>query len=223
MKTLIFSDSHLGKRFDPRKFDFLKKIIKEADRVIINGDFWEGFEMKFEEFINSKWKALFHLLKAKKTVYIYGNHDEKELSTPKTKLFSVKQTYLHKFKIKNKTFVIEHGQRLLPLIDELIFNKLFGINPPEKFNILFEYFEGTMIRLFPRFYIRQVYERFGTMLKTKVKKTAKKNEIYIFGHTHFADIDESNNFVNSGFIKHGLGQYLVIDEGGNIKAKEEKY
>ena len=73
MKTIIFSDTHIGKRCDRRRFEYLKKIISDADRVIINGDFRDHV-VKSDKFMNSKWKELFPLLKSKKTIFIYGNH-----------------------------------------------------------------------------------------------------------------------------------------------------
>ncbi len=53
MKTLIFSDTHLTNKPDPKRMAFLKKIINEADRVIINGDFWDGVFISFDQFLSS--------------------------------------------------------------------------------------------------------------------------------------------------------------------------
>ena len=66
MKYLIFSDSHLNDFFDERKFNFLKRIILNSDRVIINGDFWEAYDLKINSFISSKWNKLFKYLKKNK-------------------------------------------------------------------------------------------------------------------------------------------------------------
>lgn len=71
MKTLIFSDTHLTKKFDLKKFLFLKRIIESADQVIINGDFWDSWFSDFNGFLKSGWKDLFHSLKEKETIYIY--------------------------------------------------------------------------------------------------------------------------------------------------------
>jgi predicted phosphodiesterase len=94
MKILVISDVHLDNAFEKPKYRFLKKIIRRADRVIINGDFWDGYLVKFQQFIQSPWKSLFPLLKSKKTIYIYGNHDKKILSDKHTALFSDIQTRL---------------------------------------------------------------------------------------------------------------------------------
>ena len=63
MKILVFSDTHLSSTFEEKKFNLLKEIISRADRVIINGDFWEGYLISFKEFLDSRWKELFPLLK----------------------------------------------------------------------------------------------------------------------------------------------------------------
>ena len=92
MKYLVFSDTHLTPKFDHRKFSVLKEAIDQADRAVICGDFWEGFGNSFDDFVSSKWsETLFPLLKKKKTVYLYGNHDKKEYANDRVSLFSVKQ------------------------------------------------------------------------------------------------------------------------------------
>jgi len=96
MTILVFSDTHLTHRFNKKKFLFLSRIIKKADKVIINGDFWDGHISSFHRFINSKWSMLFKLLKQKKTVYIYGNHDRKEYCDSRVSSFSTIQTTHYK-------------------------------------------------------------------------------------------------------------------------------
>ena len=78
MKILLFSDSHLRIRFEQKKFNFLKRIIYEADKVIILGDFWEGSLETFDRFVNSDWKNLFPLLKEKHTVMMKNKKQIKE-------------------------------------------------------------------------------------------------------------------------------------------------
>jgi len=43
MKIAIFSDTHLRLPFEERKFKFLERVIKNVERIIINGDFWDGY------------------------------------------------------------------------------------------------------------------------------------------------------------------------------------
>ena len=99
MRYLIFSDTHLTPKYEPKKFAVLKNAIEQADRVIINGDFWEGFVCTFNEFVESPWsKELFPLLKKKKAVYLFGNHDRESLANERASLFSDKQMKKYSFK-----------------------------------------------------------------------------------------------------------------------------
>ncbi len=66
---LIFSDTHLTTKYDRKKFELLSKLIGSSDRVIINGDFYEGYVINFGQFIASPWRNLFPLLKEKKAIY----------------------------------------------------------------------------------------------------------------------------------------------------------
>ena len=109
MKTLVISDTHLDTTFDEKKYAFLRSIIERADRVILNGDFWEGITISFDDFIKSEWKSLFPLLKQKQTIYLYGNHDRKEYNDERVQLFSAAQGDSHILKEENTTYHIQHG------------------------------------------------------------------------------------------------------------------
>ncbi len=96
MKKLIISDTHLT-NFNKRQFIFLQDLISSVDQVIINGDFWDSWCVSFEKFVNSKWQDLFDLLLEKNTIYIYGNHDPKDLNDERTSLFAVKSCDSYQF------------------------------------------------------------------------------------------------------------------------------
>src|SRR3982750_365904 len=91
MKTLIFSDSHLYGRFEETKFKFMWYLINSVDHVIINGDFWDGYIIDFNEFLATPWNELFPLLKERRSIYIYGNHDIVPPTDPRASLFSARQ------------------------------------------------------------------------------------------------------------------------------------
>ncbi|OGK62004.1 hypothetical protein A2334_03990 [Candidatus Roizmanbacteria bacterium RIFOXYB2_FULL_38_10] len=215
MKTLVFSDTHLGRVFEEEKYLFLKKRIEKVDQVVINGDFWDGYLTSFDAFLKSPWNQLFPLLKKKRTIYIYGNHDRKAFSDKKTSLFSIVQTRKYVLQNGGKTFVFEHGDRLLPSIDDRI---------PLSKQVLYytTSFYTSVERVLTRS-IRGTTRIWGFALNNKLKKFIEgKSEFFIFGHTHFAEFDLSHRFVNSGFIQHGLAQYLLI-VNGNISPKQEWY
>ena len=198
-----------------QKFLFLKKLIKDADRIIINGDFWEGFTMTLEDLLQSEWKQLLELLTTKDTIYIVGNHDAQARNMhkhfPKMKLVNEKFV----FKEGGKRYIVQHGhqynltfQRYLPLHLE---------DKPTSFAwLVYTYisFERFMIRRLGTWPLQTTYRIFNRELKKAIKKEAKKNDIFIFGHTHAPEMDMVNQFANSGIVRHGLGQYLELTEKG---------
>jgi predicted phosphodiesterase len=212
MKTLIFSDSHLGLPFEEKKYKFIEGIIKPVDKVIINGDFWEGFFMNFSQFVESPWKNLFPLLKQKHAVYIFGNHDEEEMSDERVSLFSTEQRDKIELKINDKTLIVEHGHRHA-------FLQNFDNRFISKHSIRFE-------KVMTRKTGNRFHKLLGIRLNKKIKKALqdqlKKDEIYICGHTHYAEMDKDYQFINSGIVDYGLGQYLMV-ENDRIVAKEEWY
>ncbi len=223
MRVLIFSDTHLTVRFEQEKYDFLKRIVSDCDQVVINGDFWDGAITTFDKFVNSDWKSLFPLLKQKNTVYVYGNHDRRENSDERVSLFSVKQTYRHILKQNNKTFIIEHGHQTQPAI----FEKL-DIFPHSRIfvvflNNFFSVFEKSVIKLLGNKTLQhKLYGKLNRETKQNIKELDLRNAIYICGHTHSPEIDLKNNFINTGFIRHSIAQYIMI-ENGKAELKEEKY
>ncbi|MBI1862891.1 metallophosphoesterase [Candidatus Microgenomates bacterium] len=217
MRYLIFSDSHLTHHFDASKYAVLKEAISHADRVIINGDFWDGFSTTFEQFVQSPWKDnLFPLLKKKKTVYIYGNHDAAAYSDKRASLFSEKQATTYAFDSGDITIHCEHGNRLVPLIDEWLHTRM-----PPAANKIYSTFEDAMVKVFAHSYLRLAYAKFNKIAKEKIRSEGHTNYVAI-GHTHFAEHDAANRFLNSGIIQHGLAQYIYIEDG-TITPVEKKY
>ncbi len=220
MKTLIISDTHLDFPFEQSKLDFLKKIITGSDRVIINGDFWDGQQITFDSFVKSRWSELFPLLLAKKAVYIYGNHDLKKYADERVNLFSDKQHTRYKLKVKNKHLIFEHGNRLYRFVDEAPLKVL----TPSGFIMKFIAFhiEKPLIKLLGPKIIKSAGKKYNDIIKKKIKKELKKNEIFVCGHTHSAEYSPDEQFINSGFMKYGIAQYILIHDD-TITLKEEYY
>ncbi len=219
MKTLVISDTHLDLPFDEKKFVLLSRIINDADRVIINGDFWEGFLLTFDEFYTSRWNNLFPLLKKKKAVYIFGNHDAKEYNDPeKIKEFSYIQTDRYTFRENESVFIFEHGHRILPL------EKSKPDVKDPKFHQMVrkvDSLERLFIRYFGTFY-QALVSGFNTVVKNRIQHELKDNELFFCGHTHIHEINHKKRFYNTGIIKHGLAQYIYI-ENGEIIPRKERY
>lgn len=211
MKILIFSDSHLTENFEEKKFNFLKKIIQQSDSVIINGDFWDGYRTTFDRFISSDWNKLFPLLKSKKTVYIHGNHDRETYIDQNASLFSDLQTHTYRLQLNGKVFIIEHGHRFYPLFDEIL---------PRILNKVSTIIVGFFLRNISL--LRFILKRANRIIKIKVQKELKNNEIFVCGHSHWAEFDLKNQFINTGFIEDGLAKYLLI-HNGRLIPKIERY
>ncbi|OGK08791.1 hypothetical protein A2767_02680 [Candidatus Roizmanbacteria bacterium RIFCSPHIGHO2_01_FULL_35_10] len=211
MKILVFSDSHLTDKFEIKKFNFLKRIISEADQVIINGDFWDGEMTTFNQFIASDWNKLFPILKERKTVYIYGNHDRKSYSNNKVNLFSLKQGYIYNLKQNGINYIIEHGNRFFITPDEFL---------PRSITRYSTLITGFFMQKFT--FLQFILKKANEIMKSKIQKELKNNDIYVCGHSHWSEFDLKNNFINTGCIESGLAQYLIIDDQ-KITPMEERY
>ena len=214
MKYLIFSDTHLTQRFDERKFKFLVKISEKADRVIINGDFWDGYLTTFSGFVNSEWKILFPRLLAKKAIYIYGNHDSPDLSDNRVSLFSVEQHFQILVKSGNLNLRIEHGQEIFRMPDKS-FPKLVQKIGTAAHNLLRYYHYRIDKNGYLEYYRRP--NRHFKMISRSLKK-----EVLVVGHSHGGEYSEEENFANSGFIDWGYGSYLTV-ENDKITFHAEEY
>ena len=219
MKLLVISDTHLNLPFSIEKYTILKRIISQSDRVILNGDFWEGYLLRFDQFLKSDWKKLFPMLREKHTIYIYGNHDKQIFSDERTQQFSVKQTNRYMEKIGPYTFIFEHGNRVIPLIDD---NRNWNI-PPRRMLLVSNLLHKYMIRFFGNTFLQLCFGRLNMRGIKNLKKELHPGEIFVCGHTHAKRLDIPNQFVNSGVSKHGVIQWLWIDENGAISPQEQWY
>lgn len=224
MQTLIFSDTHLHPYYEPRKADFLVKIINEADRVIINGDFWDGDLWSFDDFIKSPWNKLFPVLKAKNAIYIYGNHDPIEKADERVNLFSSSQELTLKLKYGKRTFIVTHGDQY-----DLTFHNWFEKGLGNFLAHFKPFLYGLMLgeEILMRFWDDRIsqkkLQRFNEEIKQQMTSKDVPNTWLVCGHTHSAELDLKKQFVNSGFIRAGVGQYLTINETGFILLHEERY
>lgn len=210
MKILIFSDAHLTAWFNLRKFDFLAKIISEADRVIINGDFWDGYLTSFDKFVKSDWSRLFPILKAKKAIYIYGNHDKTKWCDTRVNLFSDQQQKMLKIKFKEKELIIEHGHRLKKAIGDkckwMTQNKVLCNIALYGRQVFTRLVGPDIVNITPPVIVKH------RKMKAWAKKKLKDNQILIAGHSHRAYFGPDEHYINTGFINGTHAQYVIIDE-----------
>lgn len=220
MKIIIFSDTHLTCKFERDKFEFLKNLIVNADKVVINGDFWEGYLILFDEFVKSKWNELFLLLRQKNTVYIYGNHDKKKWMNQNVFLFCDELVSRYKFRSGNKEFNVSHGDKIYISI---------GDKHPKLANKCTA-FISMNIR---NWGVKIMGWNFNEKFYWSSKKTHKvlmgwakdhfcQNQYFVFSHSHFPEIKDEINFINLGHIGQNLASYVMIEDG-RIKLIKEKY
>jgi len=207
MQVLVFSDTHLTKKFEPKRYLFLKNLIQQADRVVINGDFWEASLISLKEFTASPWKKLFPLLKAKKAIYLYGNHDHQQLATNEIREFSLKQADHYQFKLGGRTYHIRHGDTLE---EPHLFENSYWLR--YLYETLKNIYLKIGIRLFGEKFMRQS-KFFNNHIKNYYSEV-RKQAILVTGHSHSQVNEPQNNYINTGFINFGIAQYLLIDEQG---------
>lgn len=215
MKILIFSDTHLDSKFEPKKLDYLNDIVSMADKVIINGDLWEGYDYSFDQFLRSPWKSLLKKLKHKNSIYLHGNHDPAIwVDAQKASVFSDELHDSYKLEIGDKKFHIEHGHRRVASLENLFpfFKKraLFLASKPFERQAFFHN-KGCL---------RRIYEYQNNKIKKWIQHTMDDSNFFVTGHTHYQEF--SDNFINLGAIRYGVAQHMWIN-GGEIELVDERY
>lgn len=216
LRLLIFSDTHLSSVFEEKKFLALQKLIDDADLVIINGDFWDYYLTTWEDFLASKWNQLFPLLKSKKAIYIYGNHDLKEFSDERVHLFSDQQAEGVKLNLGTRKLNIQHGHLIVPS-PELYFpflRKKALVRLAQRFEESDLFYLGKRVMM-------KISQRNNNQIR-KFAKNLEENEILICGHTHLAEYSVEGRYINTGVVKYGRAQGLMI-KNGKLIVTNEKY
>lgn len=211
MTVLVISDTHLGKTFNPKKYDYLYDLFSKYSLIVLNGDFWDYYSFSFEDFLNSKWSDLFEIMKDK-TIYIYGNHDKKEYADERVSLFSKEQHEEYCLPIGNKTFIFTHG------------HKIDGFKQNEKAWFV------TLDRLLKLNDIGLVLDYlsiyFAKNRDANFKGFAKNlsdNEVLVVGHKHIPLVNLKEKYVLGGSVLFGRAYYLVISDSGEVIVIEERY
>lgn len=219
MRTVVISDTHLSHRFDAAKNRLLIQITSSADRVIINGDFWDMFMCSEDAFLNSRWERLFNILAEKDVVYLYGNHDPQKTSTRVTERIASSAGAQFTLEVGGRKIFIEHGHRIVKGHDARLpallkrHAKIFNLP------LLIHY------DLFPRIFSTGFYNRyakFNSILKSFYANQDASVDLYINGHTHFAEDDQNGKYMNSGTITGGHAWWIEI-ENDSIKLKYSTY
>jgi predicted phosphodiesterase len=212
-KILIFSDAHFTPGFNQDSFSKLKKLIEQADQVVINGDLWEGYFFKFDDFLNSKWNQLFPLLKEKKTIYIYGNHDPEKAVDDRANQFADLVTDKYEFSSGGKDFVCLHGHQYIESPSKT--SALIKV----KFLLCILYLAYYLLILVLRRKFWKIYQFENDRLK-KIQKQEFPGKYLVTGHTHL--MEQTDFFINTGSLSFGFFEYTWI-ENGEIRQYSETY
>lgn len=227
MKTVIISDTHLTAKFNKNQFEYIKNAIGDADKVIINGDLWDGYEISFDRFVKSKWSKLFPLLKSKNTHYIFGNHDKEAWCDERVELFSVSTGYEAIVDMSgNRQVHISHGDFTLPKF-KMVYEKsrfmLRLLTIP--YNLIY-FIEWGLAHSFAwdkeKFVFWESKRYTNRQLKSSIDLAKSPYAWHVFGHSHLPEVDPSYRFINSGFIMMGLGSHVEITDN-NIELHKSKY
>jgi predicted phosphodiesterase len=209
-RIIVLSDCHLDSRFDEHVFLKFKKIIEKADVLVINGDFWADSAGSFEKFITSKWQKLFPLLKAKKTYYIFGNHDMPILSDERIYQFCEWAGFRLKIKAGDISLHIEHGHLLSGNLVRNLFIA-FQRHPKLLKYVTFPYglYENSakFVTSRTRF---NLMKKLNTEFKTSRLWVSTEDEYFFMGHTHVPEFDVNARYVNTGLTHNGHFNYVEV-------------
>ncbi len=217
--TLVISDTHLCDPFEPKKQAFLQKLFSQHDRIILNGDFWEGYWYTFDEFLNSKWSSLFLTLKKKQTIYIYGNHDRENYSDSRREQFCVQAVWRHEETIGGIRYIFEHGNRLALKFDE----KVHMQRVSRIFFIPLYLTEMFIVRILGLKFFHMMFGKLNRKIKRLIKHELKDGEIFVCGHTHVKEYAPGSQFINTGVNKYGFTEYGIIDQSGIMTLHTKRY
>lgn len=220
MSTLVISDMHLCEPFEQAKYDHLMRLFTTHDHIILNGDFWEGYWYDFDEFLHSRWSGLFGVLKAKRAIYIYGNHDRETYSDSRREVFSDWAGWRYERQIGPYHYIFEHGNRLALKFDEQhhmqrVSRTLF---------IPFTLIEMFIVRVMGLKFFHMLFGKLNRQIKLALKSELSPGDVYVCGHTHVRERGAADGFVNTGVNKYTFSEYGVIDDTtGEIKLHSHRY
>jgi UDP-2,3-diacylglucosamine pyrophosphatase LpxH len=223
VKYLVISDLHLSEKFELKKFNTLKKLVEEHDKVIIVGDFWDAWKVNFDDFINSEWSKLFPVLKKKKAIYVFGNHDPKLLCNDRVEEFSDISDEAVELEIGKESYTFMHGDKISRRRLSGYKKKYFGVVNINNKSLLSRILR-TILNFLSNFVPAVIMESSGAglFLNREIKNQHSNSSFIVCGDSHSPELDIENKFINSGFWGRNIYSYVTIDETGP-KLFIEKY
>jgi len=220
-KAAVISDLHLGSVtcLHHQIMHFLKAVhAGEYSLLVIAGDLLENTNRLRME--SRDWKVLSKLRKMSNDldiVWVNGNHDayHPEVVAALLGIHYVGEDY--RVLTKNNTVVCIHGHQF----DKYISKHLWTTFVLGWLYLLIQRFDR-------RHRIAHTVKRWTKNVSAcapRVKNGALEvyhdgNQFVICGHTHKAEIDQENQYANTGSWTELRGNYIIIDEDGNVDLKE---
>lgn len=232
LSTLILSDTHIGEKFFTERFQALFQLFEKYDQIILNGDFLDDF-WEYEKTITSQWRPLFELLKTKKVIYLFGNHDIDSVALrDATSNFITEYANEYYLPVGEKELVIMHGHTIYPRLGGLLYEEQLttGRKIAQKIMRLLAHVLYPVV-LIVRFFIEQhsslvklqrpIIMRQNNQMKQYAKNNLASHQILVCGHSHLIEDAQQTNFINIGANCYERLEYLsIIDDSLELKTQE---
>ncbi len=214
----------MSKKFNQKLFDELTKLISKSDRVVINGDFWEGLAISFDDFLESGWNKLFPLLKQKETVYVYGNHDHQIYSDDRVYRFCNQAVGEYLLATPLRSYLFRHGHEFLfpKHTDECL--RKHKNQSGTRMKRLRLAVAGLVQSAGFGVFGAKVLPGFINYIPAKKRwSVGMPGQLLVCGHTHRPYHSSQNDFVDIGFFNYGWANYMEIDDTGDFKLISRRY
>ena len=216
MKRVIVSDTHIGTKFykSEELLQFLDTV--DCDELVLAGDIIDF--IKIPVFTERCLQIIEKMKKAKKIVYVVGNHDEGLLGLVGKKVMGVEFVKRYEFEEEGRTFRIEHGDAYdKGVLHNRIFVKFLSVIQ----NML----EFTFNFDFTTWWTNIQIKKHKLRSVIHILRHHPKIDVFIMGHTHNPEaliwVDEDENiktYINSGdWVTH---QTYVTVEGGVARLRK---
>ena len=216
---IIVSDLHLTKDFDQEKYNYLEKLFKKADQLIIAGDFWSYYSCTLDQFLKSKWNGFFSLMLEKNCIHIYGNHDRKEWSHSGEKIYCSKACDYYDIEQEGIKIRIEHGHKIFgDSITNPTFLKVHRWLQVDRINYAIQ---DLLIKILGVEKYSSIGIKINEIYKEEAKRRNMEGTYLLTAHSHKAEISTKEHYLNPGFIRAGYASYILVND--KISLIKERY
>tara|TARA_Y100000034_G_scaffold135716_2_gene208759 strand:- start:1345 stop:1998 length:654 start_codon:yes stop_codon:yes gene_type:complete len=210
MKRVIISDTHIGTKFYKAEelLEFLKS--EDFDELVLGGDIIDF--IKIPVFTERCLQIINQMCKAKKIVYVVGNHDESLIGAIGKTITNITFVKRYDFEENGRKFRIEHGDTYdRGVIANRIFIKFLSVIQ----NML----EFTLNFDFTTWWTEIQIKKHKLRSVIHILRHHPKIDVFIMGHTHIPEaiiwIDEDQRiktYINAGdWVTHQT--YVTVTDG----------